>query len=145
MKPSATKNTLFRFTGREKQEVITALTLLLQEERSIQFAYLYGSFLDELPCHDIDIGVYLHGPASPEMGLLAAELGGRLQRKVNCPVDVRVLNNAPVSFLFQVLKGRLLQKNNPDLHDNIFERTISRYLDMKPLLLGATKEAFADA
>ncbi len=135
----------FRFSDAERQELAATLAHLLEGESTIQFAYLHGSFLDTIPCHDIDIGVYLEGLPPLDMELFAMELGSRLGRQVHCPVDVRVLNNAPVPFAFQVLRGRLLQQNNPDLLARFFERTVSRYLDLKPLLLKATKEAFADA
>ncbi len=136
---------LFRISYQEKQEIITILVSLLQKRATVQFAYLYGSFLDEIPYHDIDLGVYLDDLPLLDMKLFAVDLGAQLGRQVNCPVDVRVLNNAPVSFMFQVLRGRLLLQNNPELHDQIFERTVSRHLDIKPLLLRAMKEAFADA
>ena len=121
------------------------LTSLVNSQESLQFTYLYGSFLDDLPCHDIDIGIYVQGIGKPDMTFYALELGGKLSRKAGCPVDVRVLNDAPVSFLFHVLKGELLSEQNPELHAEVFERTVSRYLDMQLLLLRATKEAFGNA
>ena len=142
---TAAQKRLFRFSGQQKQEIISALTSLLQRHAAIQFAYLYGSFLADMPCHDIDIGVYLDGLAPLDMGLFAVELSAQLGSQAKCPVDVRILNNAPLPFIYQVLRGKLLLENNPDLHGRIFEHTVSRYLDLKPLLLRATKEAFTNA
>ena len=135
----------FFFSKAEKVRLIVLLRSLLDSQDVIQFAYLYGSILDELPCHDIDIGVYVQGIQGTDMTFYALELGEQFSREVGCPVDVRLLNDAPVSFLFHVLKGELLSEQNPKLHAQLFEKTVSRYLDMQPLLLQATREAFGNA
>lgn len=134
----------FLFSKKEKDALIAKFRSLLEDQDVVQFTYLYGSFLDDLPCHDIDVGIYVQGIKEKKMTFYGLELGEQLSQQVGCHVDVRVLNNAPVSFLYHVLKGKLLTEQNPDLHSFVFERTVSRYLDMKPLLLQATKEAFAN-
>ena len=145
MPPSAQSAETYCFSKAEKIKIITRLRSLLGSQDAIQFAYLYGSFLDDLPCHDIDIGVYVQGIKGTDMTFYALDLGGQFSREVGCPVDVRLLNDAPVSFLFHVLKGELLSEQNPKLHTQLFEKTVSRYLDMQPLLLQATREAFGNA
>ncbi|MFZ5776513.1 MAG: nucleotidyltransferase domain-containing protein [Thermodesulfobacteriota bacterium] len=139
------KERIFRFSGEAKERLVAVLVRLLAAEETVRFAYLYGSFLEDVPCRDIDIGVSLDGPSLVDMALCAVELGARLSREVGCPVDIRVLNEAPVSFSFQVLRGRLIFLRDPEVYGDFFERTVSRYLDIKPLLLRATKEAFGDA
>jgi len=143
--PAADKAKLFRFSEEEKRKLTATLAGLLAKIPEIRFAYLYGSFLDQLPCHDMDVGVYLEGLLPPDAELFAVELGAGLSRQMPCPVDVRALNNAPVPFRFQVLKGILLVEQDLEQHSRFFSRTVGRYLDIKPLLLNATKEAFADA
>lgn len=145
MHPSAQTVRSYFFSKVEKEKIVTRLRSLLGGQDVIQFAYLYGSFLDDLPCHDIDIGVYVQGIKKTDMLFYALELGEEFSREAGCPVDVRVLNDAPVSFLFHVLKGKLLTEQNPELHAQLFEKTVCRYLDMQPLLLRATREAFANA
>ena len=134
----------FSFSKSEKDNLIAELHSFIDGEGAVQFSYLYGSFLDDLPCHDIDVGIYVQGIKEENMTFYGLELGEQFSRKAGCPVDVRVLNNAPVSFLFHVLKGKLLTEQNPDLHALVFERTVSCYLDMQPLLLKATREAFGN-
>jgi predicted nucleotidyltransferase len=133
------------FSKREKSRLVEFFRFFLARQEAIQFSNLYGSFLDQLPIHDIDIGVYVRGMTDKDMTFYALELGDQLGRQAGCPVDVRVLNGAPVSFIYQVLKGELLCEQNPELHAQIFENTVSRYLDMRPLLLHATREAFGNA
>jgi hypothetical protein len=73
----------------------------------------------------------------------ANNLATILSRKTGYPVDVRVLNNAPVSFVYNVLKGKLIFEKNEDVRCQVMENTIRSYLDMKPILYLATKEAFS--
>ena len=144
MRPVGQTARKFSFSKKEKDDLSVKFRSLLDGENAVQFAYLYGSFLDDLPCHDIDVGIYVRGIKEEDMTFYGLELGEQFTREAGCPVDVRVLNNAPVSFLFHVLKGNLLTEQNSDLHALVIERTVSRYLDMKPLLLKATREAFAN-
>ena len=145
MHPSAQTVRTYFFSKAEKDKLIALFHSLLDNQEAIQFAYLYGSFLDDLPCHDIDIGVYVQGIKGIDKTFYALKLGEQFSREAGCPVDVRVLNDAPVSFLFHVLKGKLLTEQNPELHAQVFEKTVSRYLDIQPLLLQATREAFGNA
>jgi hypothetical protein len=59
------------------------------------------------------------------------------------PVDVRGLNVAPVSFLYHVLRGQLLFCRDNARLAEVMEQTISRYLDIAPLVRRATQEAFS--
>ncbi len=145
MLPTAQTAKNFIFSKKEKDRIISMMRSFFGSQDAIEFAYLYGSFLDDLPCHDIDIGVYVQGIKGTDMPFYALELGEQFSREAGCPVDVRVMNDAPVSFLFHVLKGKLLSEQNPKLHAQVFENTVCRYLDMQPLLLRATREAFGNA
>lgn len=115
----------------------------LASEPGVVFAYLYGSFLDSEAFRDVDIGVYLHPCEPDQMTLRALALGQRLSAKVRLPVDVRVLNTAPIPFLYHVLRGHLLLNHDDDLLSEVIERTVCRYLDIAPLLRSGTRDAFA--
>lgn len=58
-------------------------------------------------------------------------------------VDLRVVNNAPVSFLFHVLRGHPLLVRDERVLADLIERTARTYHDRAPLLRRATREAFA--
>lgn len=109
----------------------------------VVFAYLYGSFVDSEVFRDVDIGVYLRRPEPGQMTPRALALAQRLSTRVGLPVDVRILNGAPLSFLYHVLRGQLLVNRDEDLLSEVIERTVYRYLDIEPLLRSATKDAFA--
>jgi predicted nucleotidyltransferase len=57
-------------------------------------------------------------------------------------VDSRVLNFAPASFLYHVIRGKLIFEREEEVSANFTERTIQRYLDLKPLVYRGIKEAF---
>lgn len=58
------------------------------------------------------------------------ELEEILGRKIKYPVDVRVLNNSPLSFRFNVIRyGEILFSKNEDVRSDFEALTISEYHD----------------
>lgn len=138
------KEQLHKLSQTDRNRVIGQLRSALQNRAEIAFAYLYGSFADHLPFHDVDVGIYVHPKAEVQPETLALDLAESLSRAIHLPVDVRPLNRAPVSFSFHALRGSLLVDNDPDIRSEVTENIVARYLDMKPLLRRATKEAFVE-
>jgi predicted nucleotidyltransferase len=117
----------------EKQAAITAVRSSLEAHADISFAYLHGSFAAGSGFRDIDIAAYLtHFPTSPLGHELRLE--AELMKAVGgYPVDVRVLNNAPLSFRYNVIKGGLLLfARDDDERADFVERTLSAYFDFAP-------------
>lgn len=126
--------------------IIATLQRVLEAQPDIQFAYLYGSFLEDLPFHDVDIAVYLEDGADfSDRALELAEVAERALREAGhpLPVDVRVLNRAPLGFRYHVFRGHLLLSRDEDLRVREVVRTLTRYLDVRPLIRSALKEAIA--
>ena len=110
----------------QKREIINKLTRLLKEREEIVFAYLHGSFLTH-DFRDIDIAIYLK---EDEDVLYEVELGVELEKILKFPVDVRVLNSAPLTFRFKVIKdGLLLFSRDEKIRSNFEALTISEYHD----------------
>jgi predicted nucleotidyltransferase len=135
------KRRLYSNDPGERPGIMDALADELASHREIVFAYLYGSFAECAPFHDLDVGVYLHDTRSSIV--LLSTLARRLSVRLKIPVDVRILNDAPVTFLFHVMRGRLILSHNDDLLSTIMENTVRQYLDIAPLLRRSTKEAFS--
>jgi predicted nucleotidyltransferase len=133
----------YNFNQEEKRQIRENLEEVLRNRKEIAFAYLYGSFLEDLPFHDMDVGVYAEGIKESEATFYALRLAEMLSSELHLPVDVRVLNFAPVTFLFHVFRGELIQERNEDMRSQIMERTVQKYFDLKPILRRSTKEAFA--
>lgn len=93
--------------------------------------------------HDVDVGLYLDDSQLPRRSELSCALADRLSNVIQIPVDVRILNNAPISFLFHVLRGHLLFSRNEERLTDLLEEVPRRYLDIAPLLRRYTKVAFA--
>ena len=132
----------FRATPDERERIRRTLVAVLESEPALEFAWLHGSFLAADKFRDIDIGVHLSAPVEvrSQRGL---ELSVRLDQEIGFPIDVRVLNDAPVTFLFHVFReGRLLLSRNDERLADLMERTVREYLDAAPLLRQATIEAY---
>ncbi len=139
MKPKA-----FNLGEDEKKRLIERLGAALQKREEVVFAYLYGSFSEGLPFHDIDVGVYTSDITEEESTHYSLILGQALSRELRVPVDIRVLNFAPVPFLFEVIRGHLIFERNEAIRIRVVEQTIQRYLDLKPMILRGIKEAFGN-
>lgn len=126
----------------EKRPLIEQLAGALQNRDEVLFAYIYGSFAEGLAFHDIDVGVYLSEITEEESTNYSLILGQMLSKELQVPVDIRVLNFAPVSFLYEVIRGNLIFERNEEIRIRVVEQTIQRYLDLKPMILRGIKEAF---
>ncbi len=123
-------------TGRratDKELVQRLLRQVLEKHGEISFAYLHGSFLEGNRFQDIDTAVYLE--RLPESVLeyeleLESELMGALGIHI---IDVKVLNTAPLSFKYNVIKdGIILMARDDDERANFQEATTIAYLDFLP-------------
>jgi uncharacterized protein len=126
-----------------REALILRLSAELEKKSGIAFAYLHGSLLDSDAVHDVDVGLYVRESEAERGSAIAAELFARLTAMAGLPVDVRVLNEAPLSFVYHVLRGRLLACHDEDLLTATIEDVARRYLDLAPLLRQGTKDAFA--
>lgn len=134
-----------RKTDIDREKIQKALQKTLELENAILFAYVHGSFLETQPFRDIDIAIYLSAGLDDPVGF-ALDLGARLEKQLrsmeeDVPVDVQVLNQAPLSFRYHVFRGKLLCSKNERLRVQMVEHTVSRYLDIKPLRHRAINEA----
>lgn len=136
------KEKTFSLSSKERQKILRLLICELVKQKDIVFAYVYGSFLDSLPCHDIDIGVYLDDTIQTSTINRSLELTAILNQRLTLPVDVRIINHAPVAFIYSVLRGQLLFERDANVRVWVTADAVRRYLDIKPLYHRAMKEAF---
>ncbi|MGE3153896.1 MAG: nucleotidyltransferase domain-containing protein [Nitrospiraceae bacterium] len=133
----------YPMTTERLAQLQAGLSRELDKESEVTVAYLYGSCLSETMFHDVDVGLYLHPSASGRSSSIAAELEDRLSSMLGLPVDIRVLNEAPVTFVYHVLRGSLLLCRDERFLSATLEDVARRYLDLAPLLRRSTAEAFA--
>ncbi|MFH1618825.1 MAG: nucleotidyltransferase domain-containing protein [bacterium] len=107
----------------------------LQKEKSVEFAYAYGSFLTRKDARDIDIAVFLKG--NGDHWMKAQEIAGRLENALSREylIDAHLLNSSTPALAFEVIsKGRVLFERKKDDRLNWEARTLSFYQDIRPML-----------
>jgi len=117
-----------------KKNILQAIASRLIEQPEISFAYLHGSFLHQDTFQDIDCAVYLSRFNENERLYLEVSLENDLEESIEFPIDLRILNKAPLSFQYTVLReGLLLFEKDEDIRVSFQEKVVSEYLDFAPL------------
>ena len=110
----------------EREKVVKKLTDILKKREEVIFAYIHGSFLKG-NFRDVDVAIYL---TESRDVFYEIELEVELEETLKLPVDVRILNSAPLSFRFGVIKNGLILFSKDEQARVEFEtRTISEYHD----------------
>ncbi|MEK6656621.1 MAG: nucleotidyltransferase domain-containing protein [Nitrospirota bacterium] len=124
----------YKITPEEKERMISAFKDRLEKYNEIIFAYIFGSFVDnETPFfRDIDIGVYINKDVISEKKFIdyAIKLSLELESLFKkYPVDVVIMNNAPLSLLSKITQGELLFVRDERLWIDFVTRAWSLYHD----------------
>lgn len=116
----------------KRKDVAEKLRGALYAYDRIIFAYLHGSFLKGR-FRDVDVAVYLREPVDKGYALkYEMMLERELEDEICLPVDVRILNLAPLSFRFGAIKNGVLLFSRDESRRVEFEcRTIDEYHDFK--------------
>jgi len=123
---------LRRLTPRERHEIISMLKEMLEKDEAVVFAYLHGSFVEGSSVRDVDIAVWLRSGADPLDYIVSRSL--EMEQRLGLPVDIQVLNEAPIPFRYVVYtRGRLLTVKDEKLHDLQVAKTLLMYSDLKAL------------
>ncbi len=113
----------------EREEVLARLRELLEPREEIVFAYLHGSFAEGLPCNDIDLAVYVDKARVEDAFDYEMGLSVELTRALRFPVDVHVLNDAPLGFQHSVLQGEAILVRDEEFLADFIERVAREYMD----------------
>jgi predicted nucleotidyltransferase len=117
----------------EKRAIVERIKAYLQSRPDILFAYLHGSFFSGGRFRDIDLAVFLK-PSLVSALQVELEMEAELSKEVKkYPLEVRVLNQAPLSFRYNVIKhGEPIVVVDDDLRCDFMEATLSQYFDFAP-------------
>jgi predicted nucleotidyltransferase len=106
------------------------LRAALEVEGRVRLAYLYGSALLRTDFHDVDVALW--APETDRMSAGQREawlgtLGLRLERSLTPrrPLDLRLLNRAPLQFQYAVVRGGRLLLARSELERVRFEATVA--------------------
>lgn len=115
-----------------KNSIINIVRDILKDEKSVAFAYFFGSFIKEDLYADIDIGVYLKSlPENPYS--ITSDLKHKISRKMSAAaenihlqaddIDIVVMNFLPFTFLNLIFReGRLIFDEAPELRGEAMEK-----------------------
>lgn len=112
-------------------------TFFADRESDMVCIYLFGSLArnDARPDSDVDLALLYR--QMPSATLLAPELqlAGELERHLGRPVDLVVLNRAPVDLIHRVLRdGVLVLERDRSARIRFEVAARNRYFDMQPIL-----------
>jgi predicted nucleotidyltransferase len=130
----------------DREQIVGRLQRELEARPEIVLALLHGSFLQGGTYRDIDVAVWLDpGPLSrAERFRYALDLSVHLDLQQGCPIDVRVLNDAPLAFRYHALRGRPLVVRDEKFLDGLRERTWDDYLDFQPFARQYLRETLSE-
>jgi predicted nucleotidyltransferase len=119
----------------DRDTVREALRRALLAEPDVDFAYLHGSFAAGLAFRDVDVAAYVEDsrPVHDDPRELATRLSAELTRATGLPVDVRLLNDAPLGFQHAVLRGELLMARDDSRLCDYIERVGGEYMEFARL------------
>ncbi len=110
---------------------------IIRARKDIEFAYIFGSFallerdpLNRNTFNDVDIAVYLSKDRIKNAFSFELEAEAELEENFHIPFDVRVINEAPLSFRFNVIKtGIVISDRNKSLRGDFEGLTLKEYFD----------------
>jgi predicted nucleotidyltransferase len=126
----------------ERSKLIERIRTKLSDYREIIFAYVYGSFAEGMPFRDIDLGIFGKSISERHAMEYMLALSQRIGSEIGLPTDIRLLNFAPITFLFHVIQGDLILDRDGEFRCDFVEQVLRNYLDMKPRIRRAIREAF---
>lgn len=118
------------FSEEEKCLLLKTLTQRLGEHSDVRFAFVHGSFLEDIHCRDIDIAVYFEPTLNTEtLYQLALRLAAELTSLVHITVDVHPLNLASTAFAYYATQGELILSRDHEETFGFVENTWLAYMD----------------
>jgi len=117
----------------EKENIVEAIaSYLLRQYDKIIAVYIFGSFISGRSFSDIDIGIILAKDLSHSFDF-ELNLENRLEEIVKYPIDVRILDQAPISFSQNVFRtGRIIIDKEPNIRADFEGRILKQYFDFSP-------------
>lgn len=130
----------------EREITLKLIQEVCRQDERVVFAYAYGSFTHDKSYGDIDIGIYVKETGENPFAItsdikIALSHNGK-KRGLNFTADqfdVKILNEAPFTFLKRIFKeGILLVDHDPDLRTDLVEHVSLKYRECAGLLSEAS-------
>jgi predicted nucleotidyltransferase len=122
----------------EPEELAARLrTFLGTRPEDLAVAYLFGSYArgEARESSDVDLGVLFRESPPPTLDGMALDLQDDLRTALGLPVQVVVLDRAPVDLIHRVLRDGVLVLERDRSRRIAFEvRSRNEYFDLRPIL-----------
>lgn len=119
-----------------EKTVTEAAREVVEQDRGVLFAYLFGSTVGgrARADSDVDFAVYMRGSLDKQEAFSRAmQMAGALQEQIDRTVHPVLLNQAPAFLRLEVLRnGVLAFCRDADARHEFQVRTVREYGDMKP-------------
>jgi len=125
----------YELNEEEREKLLEDLRGRLEDYEDIVFAYVHGSFLRGR-FRDVDVAIWIKGDRA---FYYTVEVSAELSRKF--PIDLHVLNEAPIPFQYHVFTGgRLLFSKDERMRSEVMDRALKIYLDFREFLRSLRRE-----
>ena len=117
--------------------ITQAVTNVLSAQAGVAAAYLFGSMATGAAGRDSDVDIAVLFTETPPHTLDSARfaLASQLEAAVGVPVDLVIVNDAPVDLRIRVLRqGRLLVDRDRSARIGFEVRTRNQAFDLEPVL-----------
>jgi predicted nucleotidyltransferase len=126
---------MLNISKNQRNTIISIISKIIEKERKIIFAYLYGSFATEsVISNDIDIAIYteeIENPFAFQVDMKIAISEELRKNKIDISpdeIDLRIINDATYDFVIDVLeKGILLVDKLPEIRTAYIEKISLQY------------------
>jgi len=120
----------YELPAEERERVLRAIAERLAGDSNVVFAYAHGGFVRRRFFRDVDVAVWLRDPGDPLRYVV--DLSAELEVEVGLPVDLQVLNEAPLPFKYRVVtEGKLLFSRDERLRKELVNAIVREYLDFQ--------------
>ena len=93
----------YRMCFEERERLLCELRRALESVKGILFAYVHGGFVKRELFRDVDVAVWIGEHEDPFK--YEVDLSSKVEVELKVPVDIHVLNEAPVTFKYAVFTG----------------------------------------
>jgi predicted nucleotidyltransferase len=117
----------------QREKIVNRISsYLIERYGEIIAVYLYGSFNTAGQFSDIDLAILVDSPPDDPL-FFEINLETELEKVVKYQVDVRILNQAPLSFCQEVIRsGTVLVDRRPNLRADFQGKVLKQYFDFTP-------------
>jgi predicted nucleotidyltransferase len=128
-------------SDKEKEKIVSTIRSMLEREIPVVFGYVFGSFWEGV-FKDIDVAIFIDEGKIPSFLRYELQMESLLNKAVGkFTFDVRILNGAPLSFRYEVIKnGRLIMTKNEESRIDFETSSFGNYFDFAPFRESYLKE-----